>query len=141
MIRIATLATALALASAAHADPCKAIPDRGPMPAFLHRGAAFAGHVVYVGDGDGLCVDVGSSPGFPENWVEVRVADFYASELHEPEGPAAKAMLERLAMGRMARCVAEHRSHDRIVARCSIGGRDIGDLMRRAGVREGGNGR
>lgn len=37
-------ATVLALAAGeALADPCKAIPDRGPMPAYLYRGAAFSG--------------------------------------------------------------------------------------------------
>ncbi len=43
---------ALSTATAAKADPCKAIPDRGPMPSYLHRGAHFSGPVVYVGDGD-----------------------------------------------------------------------------------------
>ncbi|MCC6581032.1 MAG: hypothetical protein IT440_11380 [Phycisphaeraceae bacterium] len=43
---------ALTTATAAKADPCKAIPDRGPMPSYLHRGAQFSGPVVYVGDGD-----------------------------------------------------------------------------------------
>lgn len=140
MIRLPALMALvlLALAGAAHADPCKAIPDKGPMPAYLHSGATFTGPVTYVGDGDSLCVAVG--PG-PESLVEVRVADFYAPELHDPDGPAAKAALERIAMGRRAVCQAEHRSHDRVVARCTIGGRDVGDLMRAAGVPEGGRGR
>jgi endonuclease YncB( thermonuclease family) len=120
----------------AHADPCKAIPDKGPMPAYLHRGAAFAGPVVYVGDGDSLCVGLGPAR---EQWVEVRIADFYAPELHEPAGPAAQAALERVAMGKRATCQAQHRSHDRVVAVCRIGGRSVGDLMRAAGVEEGGN--
>lgn len=136
--RLMMILAGLAVASAAHADPCKAIPDKGPMPAVLRRGATFAGPVVYVGDGDSLCVAVGSGP---ERWVEVRVADFYAPELHSPEGPAAKSALERVAMGRRAVCQAQHRSHDRVVARCAINGRDIGDLMRAQGIKEGGNGR
>ena len=37
---------ALTTATAAKADPCKAIPDRGPMPSYLHRGAQFSGPVV-----------------------------------------------------------------------------------------------
>ena len=45
---------ALGMASAAHADPCKAIPDKGPMPDYLSPGARFAGPVAYVGDGDSL---------------------------------------------------------------------------------------
>lgn len=137
----ATVRSALALgvtlfAGQALADPCKAIPDKGPMPAYLSPGAQFSGQVVYVGDGDGLCVAVGQGT---ENWVEVRLENFYAPELHEPGGPEAKSALEGLAMGRRAVCVADHQSYDRVVARCSIGGRDIGDLMRGAGVAEGGN--
>jgi hypothetical protein len=57
----------LGLAGPALADPCKAIPDRGPAPAWLAPGARFSGPVVYVGDGDSLCVAVG--PG-ASSWVE-----------------------------------------------------------------------
>jgi endonuclease YncB( thermonuclease family) len=120
------------------ADPCHAIPDRGPMPSYLHRGTTFGGPVAYVGDGDSLCVAVGPSP---RDWVEVRVADFYAPELHAVGGAQAKAALEGIAMGKTATCVAGKRSYDRVVARCMIGGVSIGDRMRRAGVVEGGNGR
>lgn len=129
---------ALALPSGALADPCKAIPDRGPLPSYLSRGSIFSGPVVYVGDGDSLCVAVGSGP---ESWVEVRVADFYAPELNTPDGKRAKVNLERLVKGKRAVCRAEKRSYDRIVARCEVGGRSIGELMRRAGVAEGGRGR
>lgn len=124
-------------ATGAHADPCKAIPDRGPMPSYLYKGARFSGPVVYVGDGDSLCVAVGEGPA---NWVEVRLEDFYSPELHSQSGPKAKAALERAAMGREADCVADHQSYDRVVATCRIGGQSIGDLMRSAGVTEGGNG-
>jgi endonuclease YncB( thermonuclease family) len=137
--QLLTLAVAVfSLAAAAHADPCNAIPDRGPMPAYLHRGASFSGPVTYVGDGDSLCVAVGRGPA---NWVEVRLADFYAPELHEPKGPAAKAALEKIAKGKAAVCVADHRSYDRMVARCEVRGIDIGDALRAAGAVEGGRGR
>lgn len=36
---------------------------------------------------------------------------------------------------------ASHRSYDRVVATCTINGRSVADLMRKAGVVEGGNGR
>lgn len=134
---VITLALGL-LATPALADPCKAIPDKGPMPSYLYRGATFTGPIGYIGDGDSLCVAV--TPG-PEGLVEVRVADFYAPELHEAGGPQAKAMLEHLAMGRRAVCVADHRTHDRIAAVCRIGGVSVGDLMRSAGIQEGGRGR
>jgi endonuclease YncB( thermonuclease family) len=107
------------------------------MPAYLHKGAKFAGPVDYVGDGDSLCVSVGPQP---SEWVEVRLADFYAPELHESGGEAAKAALARIAMGQHAECVAEHRSYDRVVAVCRIEGRSLGDIMRAAGVSEGGRG-
>jgi endonuclease YncB( thermonuclease family) len=107
------------------------------MPSYLHRGAHFSGPVVYVGDGDSLCVAVGQGPA---NWVEIRLEDFYSPELHSPTGSAAKAALEGIAMGRNAECVANHQSYDRVVATCRIGGRSIGDLLRAAGIVEGGNG-
>ena len=132
LVAVATLA-----AASAAADPCQAISDRGPLPAWLSRGSTFRGPVVYVGDGDSLCVAVGAGAA---NWVEVRLADFYAPEIREPAGPAAKAALERLAMGRQTECRADHRSYDRIVARCAIAGHSIGDLLRAAGVQEGGRG-
>lgn len=125
------------IASSALADPCKAIPDQGPMPAQLRPGARFEGSVTYVGDGDSLCVAVG--PG-PQNWVEVRLADFYAPELRALGGQQAKAALERIASGQRTSCVASHRSHDRVVAQCWIAGVSVGDRMRAAGVREAGNG-
>jgi endonuclease YncB( thermonuclease family) len=125
---------ALAAASAVRADPCEA-----PLPP---RGQSFSGPVVYVGDGDSLCV--GASPGRerdPSTWVEVRLADFYAPELHSPGGSEAKIALARITAGQRLICTADHRSYDRIVAQCRQGGWSVGDLMRRAGVAEGGNGR
>ncbi|MES2895417.1 MAG: hypothetical protein V4759_05250 [Pseudomonadota bacterium] len=86
---------------------------------------------------DGLCVDAG---GGPKGWVEVRLADFYAPELSSPEGPAAKRALEQVSLGRRLECVAEKQSYDRIVARCRIEDRPLGDLLRDAGGHEGGRG-
>lgn len=119
---------ALAVATPGMADPCE-----GALP---KPGATFAGAVRYVGDGDGLCVGPGRDP---TTWVEVRVADLYAPELREPGGRQAKATLERLTKGRRAVCLAGKRSWDRVVARCTINGVSIGEMMRRAGVAEGGN--
>jgi endonuclease YncB( thermonuclease family) len=139
MFKLRPLLPALmVLATPALADPCKAIPDKGPMPSYLSPGSRFQGTVTYVGDGDGLCVAVGQTQ---NEWVEVRVADFYAPELHAPGGREAKAALERIAIGRKAICTAGRRSHDRVVARCIIDNISVGDRMRRAGIAEGGNGR
>lgn len=124
-----------AVATAAHADPCKAIPDSGPAPADLRPGAVFEGRVVYVGDGDSLCVAKGVSNG---QWVEVRLDDFYAPELRDPEGQQAKDALTRIAFGRRLTCRAGRQSYDRVVASCTLNGVSVGDLMRRAGVAEGG---
>ncbi len=139
---VAVLAAALCLwglaPSPALADPCKAIPDRGPLPGYLGPGTTFRGPVAYVGDGDSLCVAVG---GGPQKWVEVRLADFYAPELHAAGGAQAKASLEQITRGARVACKAQHRSYDRLVAVCRIGGRSVGDLMRSAGVTEGGRGK
>lgn len=133
------------LATPAAADPCRFIPDRGPMPSQLAPGRTFSGPVVYVGDGDSLCVDVGSDfPGLEnrgDQWAEVRLADFYAPELAEPGGPEARDALARIAKGRRVECVAGRRTYDRVAAACSFRGVSLGDLMRRAGIREGGRGR
>nr|WP_246263664.1 nuclease [Caulobacter soli] len=135
----AVLALAAALrAGPVLADPCAAIPDKGPLPAYLSRGASFSGPVTYVGDGDSLCVALGPHP---DRWVEVRLADFYAPELRAPGGAAAKAALDRLTAGQQVRCTADHRSYDRIVAICRINARSLGDLLRAQGVVEGGRGR
>lgn len=125
------------LAATAHADPCRAIPDRGPTPAYLSPGKEFAGPVVYVGDGDSLCVSRG--PG-NSSWIEVRLHDFYAPELHSAGGRAAKKALEQVALGRSVTCRAEKRSYDRIVATCWLRGQRLGDLLRQRRVREGGRG-
>lgn len=139
-MKLACVLGGLALVSAvpALADPCKAIPDQGPMPAYLQNGSRFTGPVSYVGDGDSLCVALGAST---DRWVEVRLEDFYAPELHAPGGAQAKAALERIASGKTISCIADHQSHDRVVARCALGGRSVGDMMRAAGISEGGNGR
>jgi micrococcal nuclease len=126
------LATGLACAwaSPALADPCEA-----PLP---RNGATFSGVVRYVGDGDGLCVGPSAKA---ERWIEIRLGDFYAPELHEPGGVEAKRRLERIAMGRRLVCRAGRRSYDRVVATCTLGGRPLGFLLRHAGGVEGGRGR
>lgn len=132
---IAGAAIAIGTAAPALADPCE-----GRLPS--RPGATFAGIVRYVGDGDGLCVGQAADP---NEWIEVRLADFNAPELNAPDGPAAKAALERLALKREVVCTSERgrggrvRSFDRVIARCRVGGASLGDLLRQAGVAEGGN--
>lgn len=119
----------------AYADPCKA-----PLP--FQAGAQFFGTVRYVGDGDGLCVGRTTDP---NEWIEVRLADFDAPEVHRPGGAAARAALERIALHREVSCTAERGrsgrvvSFDRVIARCKMRSASIGDLLRAAGVAEGGN--
>lgn len=129
-MRAIAISLFLVFPSAAIADPCTA-----PLPS---PGTSFSGQVRYVGDGDSLCV---GPSGDPATWIEVRVSNFYAPELHSPEGAKAKSTLERIAMGQTAHCLAGRRSYDRAVAQCTISGSSIGDLMRGAGVVEGGRGR
>ncbi|RST86395.1 nuclease [Aquibium carbonis] len=118
-----------------HADPCEA-----PLPS--QAGISFSGVVRYVGDGDGLCVGKTADP---KEWIEVRLADFDAPELHQPGSAAAKAALERIALLSAVICTTERGrggrviSYDRVIARCQIGTDSIGDLLRHAGVAEGGN--
>ena len=108
----------------AYADPCEAeLPKAG---------TEFSGVVSYIIDGDGLCV------GDERGGIEVRLADFDAVELSEPGGPEAKSALHRIAYGRFISCVAGRRSYDRTVAHCVLDSRGVGDLMREAGVPEGG---
>lgn len=81
----------------------------------------------------------------PHEWIEVRLSDFNAPELHLPGGAAAKAALERVALNHEVACVTERGrggrviSYDRVIAHCRIGADSIGDLLRRIGVAEGGN--
>lgn len=118
----------------AHADPCEA-----PLPA--QPGVRFSGTVRYVGDGDGLCVGRTADP---NEWIEVRLADLDAPELHQAAGPAAKAALVRIALHREVTCTTERGrrgrvvSFDPVIARCRIGPHSIGDLLRQAGVVAGG---
>ena len=101
------------------------------------RGRVCSGSVVYVGDGDSLCVALGPSHA---QRAEVRLADFYAPELHDAGRPEAKKALSRLVEGKKVECIAEHRNYDRVVAVCRLRGRSVGDLMRSSGVGEGGGG-
>ena len=120
------------------ADSCTAIPDSGAIPAYLSFDKTFSGPVVEVIDGDSLCVAVGPRTG--ADWVEVRLADFFAPELSTASGRSAKAALTRIAYGKHATCVAGAGTYDRIAARCRVNGQAIGDLMLAAGIREGGAG-
>lgn len=121
------------LGAAAH--PCE-----GPLPA--RAGERFAGQVRYIVDGDGLCVGASADA---STWIEVRLADFDAPELNTPQGRAARTALANIALHRSASCIVRRgrsgrvTSYDRVIAVCRIGGQSVGDLMRRAGVAEGGN--
>jgi len=121
-IAIALAPCMLAIASPARADPCG-----GRSPA---SGQEFAGVVRYVGDGDSLCI---GPKGRPELWIEVRLADFYAPELHEDGGAGARRRLLDIVIGKPITCRAGRRSYDRVVALCRLGGRPLGDLLRERG--------
>jgi endonuclease YncB( thermonuclease family) len=122
----AALASIALAPSVAHADPCTARLPR-------HAGETFSGTVRYVGDGDSLCVGPTSDP---TSWIEVRLADFDAPELHSSDGPRSKRLLEQVALGRRATCTARRvrsgrvTSYDRVIAVCRISGRSVGDLLR-----------
>lgn len=136
MIRlfVITIAT-IALPAVAHADPCE-----GQLPS--RAGQVFSGIVRYVGDGDSLCVGRTTDP---NEWIEVRLADFDAPELREPEGPRSRDILARLLRGREVTCTATRGrsgrvlSHDRVIATCRLNGRTIGALLRQLDAPQGGN--
>jgi micrococcal nuclease len=125
-----TTAVLVLISTAALADPCE-----GPIP---KPGKQFTGTVRYIGDGDSICVGKTNNP---KEWIEVRIADFYAPELHERGGAKAKAILKILVFDRLLECTAQKRSYDRVIAICNLDGTSIGTLMRRSGVAEGGLGR
>lgn len=126
---------ALATPAIAHADPCE-----GRLPS--RPGQTFSGIVRYVGDGDSLCVGGTSNP---QEWIEVRLADFDAPELHEAEGRRARNALVQVTSGRLVECTATRGrsgrvvNHDRVIAICRLGGRRIGDLLRDQNAPHGGN--
>jgi endonuclease YncB( thermonuclease family) len=123
------------MATPARADPCE-----GRLPS--QPGQQFSGTVRYVGDGDGLCVGNSSDP---NTWIEVRLADFDAPELHAPDGRLSKSLLEQVAFGQNVACEARRGRRgrvivfDRVIAVCRVHGRSIGDLLRARRAPEGGN--
>ncbi len=137
MLRIILATTLLSLTAAtmARADPCE-----GRLP--TRHGETFAGTVRYVGDGDSLCVGQTSNP---DDWIEVRLADFDAPELREREGRRSRDILTRLTRGRQVTCTATRGrsgrvlSYDRVIATCRLGRQRLGDLLRTQRAPEGGN--
>lgn len=113
----------------AHADPCE-----GPLPT---KNTQFSGTVRYVGDGDGLCI---GPAGQPERWIEVRLGDFHAPELHERGEQEAKRRLAQLVLGHLLTCRASRRSYDRVIGYCTLAGGPLGDVLRARGGVEGGRG-
>lgn len=105
-------------------------------------GELFAGVVRYVGDGDSLCLGATNDPA---TWIEVRLSDFDASELHSPTGTVDRDRLSNLVRGRNLDCVAMRDRngrvvvYDRVIGACRLNGRRVGDHLRQAGGREGGN--
>ncbi len=140
-MRTAIFGAALAclIATQAKADPCEA-----PISGFA-AGQIVSGIVSHVGDGDSLCV-APSARSKPSRALEIRLADFYAPELREEGGRAAKAELETLAKGKRVACTitrgpdGRFRSYDRLIAVCRLRGVSLGDIMRAGGVGEGGRG-
>jgi len=81
----------------------------------------------------------------PTEWIEVRLADFDAPELSQPQGRHARDMLSSIARGHQVDCTATAgrnrrvTSYDRVIATCRVNGRRLGDLLRAGGTPQGGN--
>jgi len=131
---VSAAVTVLFIGAPALADPCTA-----PLPS--RDGEVFSGLVLYVGDGDGLCIGPTSNP---KTWTEVRLADFDAPELDKPGGREAKARLSRLVKGRRVQCTAQRGRngsvivYDRVIAACTLNGEPLGTLLGRRGGVPGG---
>ena len=99
----------------------------------------FEGVVVRVVDGDTLVLRAASCSA-----LHVRLANLDAPELKEPGGLIAATALIRLAHLKQASCIVSrgrsgnYRSYGRAMAKCAVDGRDLGDSLRAAGVKEGG---
>lgn len=122
LVAVASAGCALALFPAvAAADPCE-----GPLP--IREGQSFGGQVRYVGDGDSLCVGPSADA---STWIEIRLSDFDAPELHGRSGRDARDRLTRLTQGRSLQCVAVRGRngrvivYDRVIAACRLNGRTL----------------
>ncbi|WP_206364930.1 hypothetical protein [Sphingomonas panacis] len=91
--------------------------------------------VRYIGDGNSLCV---GPAGRPARWIEIRLADFNASEPCDRGGREAKRLPESRVMNRVLFCRAGRQSYDRVVAACRLDGRPLSNALRARGGQEDG---
>jgi endonuclease YncB( thermonuclease family) len=114
--RLAARSAALALYFAVAAWPAGAAPAKA---------AGIEGVVAKVIDGDSLVVQ--PKAGAP---IEVRLRDMDAPEICQAGGPEAKAMLERLALGKEAKLVSAGRdTYGRTVGAVTVEGQSLSKLM------------
>jgi hypothetical protein len=121
---LVTLSVLLSIAPAATAphSACNA-----PLPA---KDKSFTGEVTFVASGHVMCVgrDLGG--------IAVRLADFNAPEPDAPGGQPARATLSYYALGKTVACQANKHAKKHVVALCTVNGRQLGDLLRAAGIPE-----
>lgn len=99
----------------------------------------FEGVVSRVVDGDTVVLRTASCRA-----LHIRLMDFNAPEKRQPGYARATAELTRIALGQHVRCEVRkgrsgYSSYGRAHAVCRTGEGALGDLMRRAGIAEGGN--
>jgi len=111
----------LALPGAAAASACA-----NPAPA---PGESFSGPVLEVTDGGEFCVAKGPTP---QEWIPVRLA------VRIPG--ADRGTLMAASFARRVDCVAERISDGVVIARCFVGGRDLGQLLQSPAMRNEGRG-
>lgn len=93
----------------------------GPVLALLASPALALDGPAYVIDGDTIVIAR----------ERIRLQNFNAPELDQPGGQQAKARLQAITRGKTVHCDGKARDrYARLVARCSVGGVDIGRAMR-----------
>ena len=91
---------------------------------FTHAGE-ITGTVTHVRDGDTIVV--GKQP--------IRLNGVSAPERNEAGGREATAFMKRLVLGKKLTCVDNgERTYDRLVARCYLNGKDIGETIIASGL-------
>lgn len=88
-----------------------------------------------VHDGDTLRVDARRNRDACIGGTSIRIKGIAAPELNEPNGIASREALKRIVEGKVVVCQPTgEKSGDRVIAYCTVEGRDVGEAMVRSGL-------